>query len=96
MNYPKHASARRKPTALRRTASDFRSVRRHRRRLRRHHRRLRRPPFHRHHRLHRRRPQAFADLDGDTTIFSTYERSGAADRNGVNAAAGLYTKDPTE
>ncbi len=33
--------------------------------------------------------QAFADLDGDT-VFSTYERAGAADQNGVNAAAGLY------
>ncbi len=33
--------------------------------------------------------QAFGDLDADGT-FSTYERSGAADRNGVNAAAGLY------
>jgi prepilin-type N-terminal cleavage/methylation domain-containing protein len=34
--------------------------------------------------------QAFADLDGDLTLFSTFERSGAADRHGVNAAAGLY------
>ena len=33
--------------------------------------------------------QAFGDLDGDT-VFSTYERSGAADLSGVNAAAGLY------
>ncbi|MCH9687388.1 MAG: hypothetical protein K0V04_38495 [Deltaproteobacteria bacterium] len=33
--------------------------------------------------------QAFADLDDDG-VFSTYERSGAADKNGVNAAAGLY------
>ncbi|MCA9708916.1 MAG: prepilin-type cleavage/methylation domain-containing protein [Myxococcales bacterium] len=33
--------------------------------------------------------QAFGDLDDDLT-FSTYERSGAADENGVNAAAGLY------
>ena len=33
--------------------------------------------------------QAFADLDDDST-FSTFERSGAADVNGVNAAAGLY------
>lgn len=33
--------------------------------------------------------QAFADLDDDG-VFSTYERSGAADRNGINAAAGLY------
>ncbi len=33
--------------------------------------------------------QAFGDLDGDG-VFSTYERSGAADENGVNGAAGLY------
>ncbi len=33
--------------------------------------------------------QAFGDLDNDG-VFSTYERSGAADENGVNAAAGLY------
>lgn len=33
--------------------------------------------------------QAFADLDGDA-VYSTYERAGAADRNGVNGAAGLY------
>jgi type IV pilus assembly protein PilA len=33
--------------------------------------------------------QAFADLDADGT-FSTFERSGAADVNGINAAAGLY------
>lgn len=33
--------------------------------------------------------QAFANLDGDT-VFSTYERSGAADQTGVNAQAGLY------
>jgi type IV pilus assembly protein PilA len=33
--------------------------------------------------------QAFGDLDGDG-LYSTYERSGAADLNGVNAAAGLY------
>lgn len=33
--------------------------------------------------------QAFADLDDDD-VFSTYERAGAADVNGVNAAAGLY------
>ncbi|MFO7564435.1 MAG: prepilin-type N-terminal cleavage/methylation domain-containing protein [Enhygromyxa sp.] len=33
--------------------------------------------------------QAFADLDDDQ-IFSTYERSGAADINGVNASIGLY------
>jgi type IV pilus assembly protein PilA len=34
--------------------------------------------------------QAFGDLDGDLSVYSTYERSGAADQNGVNAAAGLY------
>ncbi len=33
--------------------------------------------------------QAFGDLDGDLT-YSTFERSGAADRNGINGAAGLY------
>lgn len=33
--------------------------------------------------------QAFGDLDDDAT-FSTFERTGAADVNGVNAAAGLY------
>ncbi|MEM7157494.1 MAG: prepilin-type N-terminal cleavage/methylation domain-containing protein [Myxococcota bacterium] len=33
--------------------------------------------------------QAFGNLDDDA-IYSTYERSGAADVNGVNAAAGLY------
>jgi prepilin-type N-terminal cleavage/methylation domain-containing protein len=33
--------------------------------------------------------QAFGDLDGDAT-YSTFERTGAADVNGVNAAAGLY------
>ncbi len=33
--------------------------------------------------------QAFGDLDTDL-LFSTYERSGAADVNGVNGAAGLY------
>jgi prepilin-type N-terminal cleavage/methylation domain-containing protein len=33
--------------------------------------------------------QAFGDLDGDLT-YSTFERTGAADRNGVNGAAGLY------
>lgn len=40
--------------------------------------------------------QAFADLDGDTTVYSTFERSGAADENGVNAAAGLYIDQDTE
>lgn len=33
--------------------------------------------------------QAWGNLDGDTT-FSTFERTGGADVNGVNAAAGLY------
>lgn len=33
--------------------------------------------------------QAFGDLDDDGE-YSTFERSGAADQNGVNAAAGLY------
>lgn len=33
--------------------------------------------------------QAFGDLDDDG-VFSTYERAGAADQNGVNGAAGLY------
>jgi type IV pilus assembly protein PilA len=32
---------------------------------------------------------AFADLDNDG-LLSTFERTGAADENGVNAAAGLY------
>jgi type IV pilus assembly protein PilA len=40
--------------------------------------------------------QAFGDLDGDTTLFSTYERSGAADQNGVNAGAGLYIDQEVE
>mgnify|MGYP003574259393 FL=1 len=39
--------------------------------------------------------QAFGDLDADST-FSTYERSGAADQNGVNAAAGLYIDQEVE
>ena len=39
--------------------------------------------------------QAFGDLDGDQ-VFSTYERSGAADQNGVNAAAGLYIDQEIE
>ncbi len=39
--------------------------------------------------------QAFADLDDDD-IFSTFERSGAADVNGVNAAAGLYIDQEVE
>lgn len=33
--------------------------------------------------------QAFGDLDDDG-MYSTFERSGAADVNGVNGAAGLY------
>jgi prepilin-type N-terminal cleavage/methylation domain-containing protein len=41
--------------------------------------------------------QAFANLGGDTpAVFSTYERSGAADQNGVNAAAGLYIDQEVE
>ncbi|MEM6995754.1 MAG: hypothetical protein AAF721_34915 [Myxococcota bacterium] len=39
--------------------------------------------------------QAFGDLDGDG-VFSTYERAGAADENGVNAAAGLYIDQEVE
>ncbi|MEM7154566.1 MAG: hypothetical protein AAF799_17090 [Myxococcota bacterium] len=39
--------------------------------------------------------QAFGDLDGDG-VFSTYERSGAADEHGVNAAAGLYIDKEVE
>jgi type IV pilus assembly protein PilA len=39
--------------------------------------------------------QAFGNLDDDTN-FSTYERSGAADNNGVNAAAGLFIQDEIE
>ncbi len=39
--------------------------------------------------------QAFADLDDDG-VFSTYERSGAADQNGVNGAAGLYIDQEVE
>lgn len=39
--------------------------------------------------------QAFADLDNDA-ILSTYERSGAADQNGVNGAAGLYIDQEVE
>jgi prepilin-type N-terminal cleavage/methylation domain-containing protein len=39
--------------------------------------------------------QAFADLDNDA-VYSTYERSGAADENGVNAAAGLYIDQEVE
>ncbi len=40
--------------------------------------------------------QAFGDLDGDKNVFSTYERSGAADQHGVNAAAGLYIDQEVE
>jgi type IV pilus assembly protein PilA len=40
--------------------------------------------------------QAFGDLDGDLTVFSTYERSGAADQSGVNAQGGLYISLDTE
>lgn len=39
--------------------------------------------------------QAFGDLDGDG-VFSTYERAGAADQNGVNGAAGLYIDKEVE
>ena len=39
--------------------------------------------------------QAFGDLDDDG-IYSTYERSAAADENGVNAAAGLYIDQEIE
>jgi hypothetical protein len=39
--------------------------------------------------------QAFADLDDDG-VFSTYERSGAADIQGVNAAIGLYVDNEVE
>jgi type IV pilus assembly protein PilA len=39
--------------------------------------------------------QAFADLDGDG-LFSTYERTGAGDIQGVNAAIGLYVDQEVE
>ena len=39
--------------------------------------------------------QAFGDLDDDG-VFSTFERSGAADINGVNGAAGLYIDKEVE
>jgi prepilin-type N-terminal cleavage/methylation domain-containing protein len=39
--------------------------------------------------------QAFGDLDNDL-IYSTYERAGAADENGVNGAAGLYIDQDIE
>ncbi len=40
--------------------------------------------------------QAFGDLDGDVAVYSTYERSGAADQQGVNGAAGLYIDQEVE
>ena len=40
--------------------------------------------------------QAFGDLDGDKTLYSTFERSGAADQNGVNAAVGLFIENDLE
>ncbi len=39
--------------------------------------------------------QAFADLDDDL-VYSTYERSGAGDQQGVNAAIGLYVDQEVE
>ncbi|MBV1857781.1 MAG: prepilin-type cleavage/methylation domain-containing protein [Nannocystaceae bacterium] len=39
--------------------------------------------------------QAFGDLDDDG-VFSTFERFGAADINGVNGAAGLYIDQEVE
>jgi type IV pilus assembly protein PilA len=39
--------------------------------------------------------QAFADLDDDA-LFSTFERSGAGDQQGVNAAIGLYVDQEVE
>lgn len=39
--------------------------------------------------------QAFADLDNDGT-YSTFERAGAADQNGINGAAGLYLDQEVE
>lgn len=39
--------------------------------------------------------QAFADLDSDG-VWSTYERAGAANQDGVNAAAGLYIDQELE
>ena len=39
--------------------------------------------------------QAFGDLDEDG-VFSTFERSGAADENGTNAGAGLYIDQELE
>jgi type IV pilus assembly protein PilA len=39
--------------------------------------------------------QAFGDLDGDLE-YSTFERTAAADRNGINAAPGLYLHNVVE
>jgi type IV pilus assembly protein PilA len=39
--------------------------------------------------------QAFGDLDADKT-YSTFERSGAADNMGINAAAGIYIDQEVE
>lgn len=39
--------------------------------------------------------QAFGNLDNDAN-YSTYERSGAADQNGVNGAQGLFIADDVE
>ncbi len=39
--------------------------------------------------------QAFGDLDDDG-VYSTFERTGAADREGVNGAAGLYMEAELE
>jgi hypothetical protein len=39
--------------------------------------------------------QAFGDLDGDG-VYSTFERAGAADEMGVNAAAGLFVDREVE
>jgi hypothetical protein len=39
--------------------------------------------------------QAFGDLDNDG-VFSTYERAGAADAQGVNASVGLYIDQAAE
>lgn len=39
--------------------------------------------------------QAFGDLDDDG-VFSTFERAGAGDENGINGAAGLYIDNEVE
>ena len=39
--------------------------------------------------------QAFGDLDDDG-VFSTFERSGAADQLGINASIGLYIDNEIE